>query len=334
MPSRATSNLIYLLCFGDSEYRRMTELCIESLRGPGRFSGDIMVFTDGCYITSRPDVIVYDASHIIERYVETIQDTVESTAVSQGAVDNSVAWHEHQMDAAAAIRKAAIKALKPELAFVIDHTRYARIAVMDTDMLAIDDVNPFFDVVADGVVGILEGQLGNTMLSESCGGALVRPDELAEAGARTGICVGFLCATPKVFQYSMTQWSQAIRTDAQRLNFWADQPYFNVLVLRNQIPFQPLPDMWIDNPPQYVLHGVGHFALHDETKLFHFWWFEKEIAIAQMESLLAAIRDGASRHDLDVILRDQLTSLRAAVAAGTSLAECRDLVTRSATRQN
>ncbi|HEX4723382.1 MAG TPA: hypothetical protein VH333_12760 [Pseudonocardiaceae bacterium] len=75
-----------------------------------------------------------------------------------------------------------------------------------------------------------------------------------------------------------------------------------------------------------MLHDAGDFALHDETVLFHFWWLEKEIAVAQMESLLAAIRGGATRHDLDVLLREQLTSLRAAVAAGTSLTRCRDLV--------
>jgi len=320
-------DLIYLLCFGDPEYRRMTELCVESLRGPGRFTGDIMVFTDGSYTTERPDIIVRDATPVIDRCVAAIQDVVESTAVSVGAVDNAVAWHEHRVDAAAATRKAAIKALKPELATVIDHTRYARIAVMDTDMLAIDDVNPLFDVATDGVAGMEERQLGNTMLADSCGGALLRPDERAAAATRTGICAGFLCAGSEVFAHGMTRWSRAIRADATRLNFWADQPYFNVLVLRNEIPFQALPDMWIDSPPQYVTHGVGAFALVDETKLFHFWWLEKEIAVAQMESLSDAIRAGATRHDLDVLLRDQLASLRAAVAAGTSLAECRDLVT-------
>ena len=261
------SNLIYLLCFGDPEYRRMTELCIESLRGPGRFTGDIMVCTDGTFTTTRSDVVVYDASHIIDDYVRTIQDTAEATTVAAGAVDNSVAWHEHRVDAAADIRKAAIKAMKPELADVIDHTRYAHIAVMDTDILAIGDVNPIFDLAIDGVLGMLERQLGNTMLAPSCGGELLRPAEYAAAAAHIGICAGFLCATPSVFRHSMTRWARAIRADARRLNFWADQPYFNVLVLRGEIPFQPLPDMWIDNPPQYVLHDAGDFALHDELML-------------------------------------------------------------------
>lgn len=47
------ADLVYSLCFGGPVYCRMTELCVESLRGPGGFSGDIVVFSDGSFLTDR-----------------------------------------------------------------------------------------------------------------------------------------------------------------------------------------------------------------------------------------------------------------------------------------
>lgn len=307
------ANLAYLPCFGDPIYRQMTELCVESLRSGG-FSGDIVVFSDGSFTTARNDVTVCDVSHAVEENIKDIRAELELGAMAGQDADASISqWHTSQQKTEDAIRKIAYKASKPGLAALVDHARYERIACMDTDMLAIGNVDALLQVADCGVSAIEERQLGSSMLSESCGKLLLRPGELAKARETAGICTGFVCARSQVLKRSMELWLTAMQADRQRLNYWSDQPHFNVLVLRGQIPFEPLPDTWIDNPPQYALLDTGTFHLRDETKLLHFWWDDKDISLTQMELLSEAIRAGATRRDLDALLRCQLTALREAV---------------------
>lgn len=307
------ANLVYLPCFGDPIYRQMAELCVESLRSGG-FSGDIIVFSDGSFATDRSDVTVCHVPHTVEESIKDIRAELKFGAIVGQDTDAPISqWHASQQKTEDAIRKIAYKACKPGLASLVDYARYDRIACMDTDMLALGNVDTLLQVADSGVSAIEERHLGSSMLSESCGKLLLQPGELAKARETAGICTGFVCAKSQVFKQSMELWLTAIQADRQRLNYWSDQPYFNVLVLRGQIPFEPLPDTWIDNPPQYTLLETGTFHLQDETKLLHFWWDDKEISLTQMELLSEAIRAGATRRDLDALLRRQLTVLREAV---------------------
>lgn len=320
------ADLIYLLCFGGPVYARMTELCVESLRRPGGFSGDILVFSDGSFTSDRTDTIICDVSNMIEINVQRIRAASEMVATSRGSADASFSrWLTGEDEAEDVIRKMAYKALKPEVAAIVDHARYDKIAYLDTDMIAIGDVDSLLRVSDFGVSAIEERQIGSSMLNESCGQLLLRPDEMAQARETVGICTGFICAKSTVFKQSMMLWLKAIQADQKRLNYWSDQPYFNVLVLRGKIPFEPLPETWVDNPPQYVLlHDVEDFHLRDDTKLLHFWWYDKGISLIQMELLNKALMGGATRKDLDTLLRGQLAVLREATVAwlnGRSLPE-------------
>jgi hypothetical protein len=79
-------------------------------------------------------------------------------------------------------------------------------------------------------------------------------------------------------------------------------------------------------PPQYVLFdSMGDFELSSETKLLHFWWGEKDVALAQMESCLAAVSAGQSFHDLDLMLRRQLDDVRLVRARALTLPQVQEL---------
>ncbi|MFF4948671.1 hypothetical protein [Streptomyces chattanoogensis] len=112
-------DLIYLLSFGREVYHRMTDICIASLRGPGRFSGDILVVTDGSYVTSRPDVDVCDASGLLNSYVCSVGDQI----VPYASNANTVSSDQGPVGSDDAVRAVLIKGMKSLAAPLIDHTR-------------------------------------------------------------------------------------------------------------------------------------------------------------------------------------------------------------------
>jgi hypothetical protein len=246
--------LIYLVCSGGETYRRMANLCIESLRVWGRFDGDIVVFTDGSY--RAPPV-----------GVETIEvDKLES--------------------------RFEIMCSKPRFAQLIPAERYAQVAVIDADMVAVDDVNSMLCANGRTIVGMSEYPF-NSMLAESCGGTLLAPEERLAAGLTSGINTGFLSMSGDHLKDNMRLWYEEITVHAASGTRWADQPYFNVLALRGQLAFRPLPRYWIDMPPMYLWSG-RQFHLRACTKLLHLCGQPEESLWLMMETV-RAMRSGRSR---------------------------------------
>jgi hypothetical protein len=250
-----TRTLIYLLSFGPRVYAEMTALCIRSLRGAGRYTGDIAVLTDGSFVPrDRGDAGV--------------------RAIDVGAVGDPF----------------AIKCLKTAAALWLDPRDYDRAVVMDTDMIAVGDVAPLLAGDDDRVRG-MEEEPFNTMLAESCGGGLLALDERAAASRRWGINTGFLCTSGRAFAAMLARWRHAIGAQRELANYWADQPYFNRLVLRGELDFVAYPRGWIDMPPMYRWFR-GDYAAHPDTRILHLCGNDKHTNVAQMRAGVAASQAG------------------------------------------
>ncbi len=247
-----TRTLIYLLSFGSRLYADMTALCIRSLRTAGRYTGDIAVLTDGSFVARGADV----------------------SAIRVGAPRGGV----------------AIKCAKSLAPLWLDPGGHDRVAVMDTDMIAVADVAPLLAGDDDRVRGMVEEPF-NTMLAPSCGGALLALHERAAASTRWGINTGFLCTSGRAFATAMARWRLAVGAQYELVNEWADQPYFNALVLRGEVEFEALPRGWIDMPPMYRWFR-GDYVPHPDTRILHLCGHDKHEGLAQMRAGIAAIEAG------------------------------------------
>ena len=224
----------------------MTELCVQSLRDPGRFSGPIVVFTDNGYRPAEPHVRVIS--------IPQRRDHFERLS------------------------------FKPNAAEYLDVERYDKILFLDVDIVAIGDVNPLFDY-ADGSIRGMEESPWTRMDGPSCGATLTE-EERRLARDRWGINTGLLCTPCGRFREYMRLWQNEIRRGREKVeNHFVDQPPFNALVFRKELPFRPYPRELIDMPPMYTWFG-GQFELDPETRLLHVCWTEKERALREMEHYL------------------------------------------------
>jgi hypothetical protein len=250
-----TRTLVYLLCFGPRVYAEMTALCIRSLRGAGRYAGDIAVLGDGNFAArdrGDPGVRVVDV----------------------GSIGNPF----------------AVKCFKTTAALWVDPCGYDRAVVMDTDMIAVGDIAPLFAGDDDRVHGAEEEPF-NTMLAESCGGALLALDERPAASRRWGINTGFVCTSGRAFAPTLARWRLAIGAQRELANYWADQPYFNRLVLRGELDFVAYPRGWIDMPPMYRWFR-GAYTAHPDSRILHLCGNDNRARIAQMRAGVAASEAG------------------------------------------
>jgi hypothetical protein len=266
----STRDLIYLLCFGDDSYRRMTELCIESLRVWGRFEGDILVFTDGSYRRPPPGVDVIEVPPLDDQF--------------------------------------AIKSFKPFASRMIPSERYAHVAVMDADMVAVDDVSGLLPAPDRAIVGMVEYPF-NSMLADSCGGALLHLEERPRASRTWGINTGFLSMSGSHVHENMRVWREEIERDAPRGNHWADQPYLNVLVFRGRLAFRRLPRHAIDMPPMYRWFN-GDFRLRASTRLLHLCVGRNEVTVSLMSEIVRALRAGCGRGRVEQLLLSSVAARR------------------------
>ncbi len=124
--------LVYLVCVGDPAYGEMARLCIDSLRAAGRFTGDVVVLTDGMF-----------------------QGGAGAEAVRVGAAGNALAS-----------RRLKLGAWRH-----LDASAYDRILFLDCDIVAVGDVAPLFAFEPAAVCAGDEYPF-NRMRSASVGGAL------------------------------------------------------------------------------------------------------------------------------------------------------------------
>jgi hypothetical protein len=223
--------LVYLACFSNPVYAEATRLCIASLRGPGRYRGDIAVLTDGTFPEGAPGVTVHR--------LPATKDTLE-------------------------IRNAKLGAAR-----ILDAARYDRILWLDSDVIAIDDVAPLFAFFRRGLAAGDERPF-NTLRAVSVGGCLSRWERLRHR-FRWGINAGVFCVEASLFGRYLDLWHAEIQRYRASLSRWIDQPPLNALIVRRRIEFTPYPRGWIELPLLYELMGTGRrFVQRPETKLLHY----------------------------------------------------------------
>jgi hypothetical protein len=223
--------LVYLACFSDPVYAEAARLCITSLRGSGRYRGDIAVLTDGVFPEGTPGVTVH---------------RLPATRDAFG------------------IRNAKLGAAR-----ILDATRYDRILWLDSDVIAIADVAPLFSFLHRGLSAGDERPF-NTLRAVSVGGCLSRWERLRHR-FRWGINAGVFCVEASLFGRYLDLWRAEIARYRASLHRWIDQPPLNALIVRRQVEFTPYPPGWIEHPLLYELMGKGRkFTLRPETKLLHY----------------------------------------------------------------
>jgi len=223
--------LVYLACFRDPVYVEAARLCIASLRGPGRYDGDIAVLSDGSFPEGTPGVTI------------------------------------HRLPAASDVF--GIRSAKLGAARVLDVARYDRILWLDSDVIAVGDVAPLFAFLRRGLAAGDERPF-NTLRAPSVGGCLSRWERLRHR-FRWGINAGVFCAEAGVFGEYLDLWHAEIERYRASLHRWIDQPPLNALIVRRRIEFTPYPPGWIELPLLYEFMGKGRrFKLRPETKLLHY----------------------------------------------------------------
>jgi hypothetical protein len=207
--------LIYLASLGVPAYRRMTELCIRSLRGVGGYRGPILVFTNNGYEAGDQDIEVAQAPSGLDRF--------------------------------------ALTGFKVAAATSIATADYDRILWLDCDMIAVDEIAPLFSLGAHHVCA-MEEEPWTRMTDPSCGDCLSAA-ERRKAGRRWGINTGCLSFPGPIFQHSTELWRREMEIRRPVLTHWPDQTPFNALVLSGRIPYRRFPRGWIDMPPMYYWYG-------------------------------------------------------------------------------
>jgi len=304
--------LICLPCFGLPIYEDIARLCIRLLRTRGRFDGDILVFTDGAFTASAPDVRVVNVGDL--KVLPVVCATLETLRARVASVTRFGQTAPLDRDGAVPgpVRVLYSKAFKCLTASYVDPSKYRQVAIMDTDMVAIDDVNPLFCAASGTAMGVDERPF-NRMTAPSCGGDLLRPEERGRAERRWGINTGFICVASDAFHDVLRRWGEAFVAQAHLANEWADQPFFNLLALRRSIRFRPIPRAWIEAPPEYGRRG-HEFRLGRSTKLLHLCMANKSRCFSKMEALSSLLDGGSRRKEIALTIRAWLSAARAAAS--------------------
>ena len=247
--------LVYTGCYGDPAYAEMTRLLVASLRGPGRYGGEIAVLTDGAFEENGQDVRI-------------VRD--------DGAHDAF-----------------AVKCAKARAASLLDGERYDRILWLDADMVAIRDVAPLFAHAREDLCAGDEYPF-NTLRAASVGGALSWWERLRHLRT-WGINAGCFCLPGSAFRSTLDLWREEILRFRPRMRRWVDQPPLNALIARRRIRFTPYPRGWIELPPLYESLGRGRrFTLGPGTKLLHFCGFrDKRETLRRMRAAGAPSKRGS-----------------------------------------
>jgi hypothetical protein len=169
--------LIYTASLGAPVYRRMTELCIHSLREVGCYGGRILVFTNNGYRPRGPGIEVIRVPPVIGR---TRMQEFKVAAAPQIASDE-----------------------------------YDRILWIDCDILAVDRIAPLLGEGEEEVRGALEEPF--TRMSDPACGDCLTPDEKLQASGRWGINAGLLSFPGPRYQEYARLWREEMELRRSRL---------------------------------------------------------------------------------------------------------------------
>jgi hypothetical protein len=232
--------LIYLTAFGH-EFLRHARMCITTLRHPrlGNFQGLIQVFTD-----------------------------VPDSPLLQGLPGNQVI---RQWDLAPTRdRRYEMLVARVSAGLTLDHEQHDYIAYLDTDILASASLAPLF-CVPDKLQYTIESV---PLWTSPWSNAYLTDAEFNDANTRLTLAVnsGTFVAPGRMCKDLLLKWEAIMGADTGRAvtsnNMGPDQSALNALVLRGQVPAQPMPIQWIVQP----VHGMKYPG----ARLFHFTSGRKE----------------------------------------------------------
>ena len=227
----AMRTLVYLTCFADPAYAEAARLCIASLRGKGRYEGDIAVLTDGVFPERTPGA------------------TVVRMPRPSDAFD--------------------LRCMKHRAGRILDVSAYDRVLWVDCDVIAIREVAPLFEFCRRGLSAGDEYPF-NTLRAPSVGGCLTWWERIL-FGRRWGVNAGIFCVEARLLRPYLDLWLEEVLRYRARADRWIDQPPLNALIARRRIDFTPYPRGWIEMPPLYEYLGRGRrFVLPPETRLLHY----------------------------------------------------------------
>lgn len=231
------SKLLYYVCVSKNNgeksahpYTTMCNLSIETVRKLGNFSGDIKVITDA------PDDI--EGADIIEMSVDSI--------TSRSAVD----------------------VLRHQARKYFDISKYDSVFYLDNDTIAINDINPIFEL-PDREIVFAEEFPYNEIATHS---PLLNYEDIKDYPHHPRINTGTFCidaTDTSVFNNIEKTIESRVDFCTQTYNYVGEnQQPITSLIMKGKIPYNNIPHGWVEFP--FAARHVGpSLVLSDKTKIFH-----------------------------------------------------------------
>jgi lipopolysaccharide biosynthesis glycosyltransferase len=262
-----TKHLVYMISMGSSVYHQMTRLCIQSLRQWGKFTGDLVVFTD-------------QPRNFSNLGVTTFSVPAKTTSFE-------------------------IKLLKSKAAEILDVHKYSNVAFLDSDMIVLRNINSLFCARGSSIACASEFPF-HSMLHDVHGSSLLRFEERERAKLKWGLNSGFVAMQSKYFRSNMRIWSNAIIRYRAYLTNAIDQPCLNILVFRGKLRATILPRHAIVLPLMYAWVYRKNFRITAATKMLHLIGADKEACLRAMRSIHKYMEERPTNKQLESTIRVML----------------------------
>lgn len=155
--------------------------------------------------------------------------------------------------------------LKMEARTWIDTRRYDSILYLDNDILATGDIHPVLDL-PDGTVCISEEYPVNMMNTNI---PFLTNEEIEESEGMVRVNTGVICFDSTVFLDVTERIRNYLENCINSFNYkGVEQKPVNAMVLREELPYQPIPHAWVEFP--LATRNIGPPLALQQTKLLHF----------------------------------------------------------------
>lgn len=235
------TNLIYLICLGIGEgetapdvHVDMCQMCIDSIRDQGEYDGEIALVCDRDEFDRVDFVINLDASWVID----SLND----------------------------IGLLRFKVLEP-----LDIDRYDSIMFLDNDVLALDDINPIFDLPDRNIVISEEYPISQMYVSTGSWNNMpfLEDEYVKDAKNNPRINTGIFCMDSDIY---LDYCEKIFEYTKECIAFYdyngVEQLPVNAMIIRGELDYQPVPHSWVEFP--IASKNVGPSMVTRYTKLMHY----------------------------------------------------------------
>lgn len=229
------NTLLYLVSidWGDEEnsdvFEAMTNVCIRTIRNAGQYDGDIILITDKPYL--------YDDNNLIDYTV---------TPVKECQTYGDVMLHKFMMSQ------------------LINENNYDSILYLDTDIVAINDINPLFKLPNDNILFAEEFPINFITNID-----FLTEEEREEAKGIPRINAGTFVCDGNVYHDYMERMEYTVRDHIKQGLDPADQLPITAMILRDKLEYDNIPHGWVEFPLAAKTVGPPPVITKD-TKLLHF----------------------------------------------------------------